>query len=187
MITNNLWRGNRYAVLGLARSGRATVDALLASGAQVIAWDENAEAREATVASSPLPPAGGAGGGGRHSPDQSTPAGQTHPNPFRNQEGLTLADPLTIALTGFTAVIVSPGVPLNRHPIAAHAAAHDVPVIGDIELFAQARAGLPPHKVVGITGTNARVCDPPARPGPRTRARTRCGSLRGRRPRRSPA
>ena len=31
-----------------------------------------------------------------------------------------------------------------------------MPVIGDIELFAQARAGLPPHKVVGITGTNGK-------------------------------
>jgi UDP-N-acetylmuramoylalanine--D-glutamate ligase len=31
-----------------------------------------------------------------------------------------------------------------------------VPVIGDIELFAQARADLPAHKVVGITGTNGK-------------------------------
>jgi UDP-N-acetylmuramoylalanine--D-glutamate ligase len=31
-----------------------------------------------------------------------------------------------------------------------------VPIIGDIELFAQARANLPPHKVVGITGTNGK-------------------------------
>jgi UDP-N-acetylmuramoylalanine--D-glutamate ligase len=31
-----------------------------------------------------------------------------------------------------------------------------VPLIGDIELFAQARASLPPHKVVGITGTNGK-------------------------------
>jgi UDP-N-acetylmuramoylalanine--D-glutamate ligase len=53
-------------------------------------------------------------------------------------------------------VVVSPGVPLNRHPIAAHAASFGVPVIGDIELFAQARADLPPHKVVGITGTNGK-------------------------------
>ena len=29
-------------------------------------------------------------------------------------------------------------------------------LIGDIELFAQARAELPPHKVVGITGTNGK-------------------------------
>jgi UDP-N-acetylmuramoylalanine--D-glutamate ligase len=66
------------------------------------------------------------------------------------------ADPLTLDLTGFAAVVVSPGVPLNRHPIAAHAAKYGVPVIGDIELFAQARAELPPHKVVGITGTNGK-------------------------------
>jgi UDP-N-acetylmuramoylalanine--D-glutamate ligase len=31
-----------------------------------------------------------------------------------------------------------------------------VPIIGDIELFAQARAELPPHRVVGITGTNGK-------------------------------
>jgi UDP-N-acetylmuramoylalanine--D-glutamate ligase len=47
-------------------------------------------------------------------------------------------------------------VPLNRHPIAAHARAAGVPVIGDIELFAQARADLPPHRVVAITGTNGK-------------------------------
>ena len=69
---------------------------------------------------------------------------------------LSFADPVTLDLTGFTAVIVSPGVPLNRHPIAAHAAKYGVPIIGDIELFAQARAELPSHKVVGITGTNGK-------------------------------
>ncbi len=31
-----------------------------------------------------------------------------------------------------------------------------MPIIGDIELFAMARAELPPHKVVGITGTNGK-------------------------------
>ena len=31
-----------------------------------------------------------------------------------------------------------------------------VEIIGDIELFARARAELPPHKVVGITGTNGK-------------------------------
>jgi UDP-N-acetylmuramoylalanine--D-glutamate ligase len=67
-----------------------------------------------------------------------------------------LADPLEIDLTGYDGVVVSPGVPLNTHPIAARAAQFGVPVIGDIELFAQARAALPPHKVVGITGTNGK-------------------------------
>jgi UDP-N-acetylmuramoylalanine--D-glutamate ligase len=76
--------------------------------------------------------------------------------PPRAGEDLHIADPLTLDLTGFEAVVVSPGVPINRHPITAHAAKYGVPLIGDIELFAQARAELPPHKVVGITGTNGK-------------------------------
>lgn len=71
-------------------------------------------------------------------------------------EGITLADPLEIDLTGFDGVVVSPGVPLNTHPIAERAARFGVPVIGDIELFALARGSLPAHKVVGITGTNGK-------------------------------
>lgn len=67
-----------------------------------------------------------------------------------------LADPMEIDLSDFDAVVVSPGVPLNRHPIAGRAREAGVPVIGDIELFAQARPELPPHKVVGITGTNGK-------------------------------
>ena len=117
MITSRTWAGKRYAVLGLARSGQATVRALLASGAEVVAWDSD---------------------------------------PSRRTDDLDWRDSTTLDLTGFTAVIVSPGVPLNRHPIAAHAASFGIPVIGDIELFAQARAELPPHKVVGITGTNGK-------------------------------
>ncbi len=122
MITSPAFAGKRYAVLGLARSGLATVQALLASGAAVTAWDGNEAARAKLV----------------------------------SQPGLRIADPLEIDLAGYDAVVVSPGVPLNRHPIAGHAQAAGVPVIGDIELFAQARGDLPPHKVVGITGTNGK-------------------------------
>ena len=32
MITSSAWKDKKYAVLGLARSGRATVEALLAAG-----------------------------------------------------------------------------------------------------------------------------------------------------------
>ena len=67
-----------------------------------------------------------------------------------------LADPVGIDLTGYAGVVVSPGVPLNRHPIAEVAESYGVPVIGDIELFAQARPHLPAHRVVGITGTNGK-------------------------------
>lgn len=120
MIVSPAFSGKKYAVLGLARSGMATVECLVASGADVTAWDAREEPRAALE--------------GR----------------------ATIADPLAIDLAGFAGVVVSPGVPLNRHPIAAHARAAGVPVIGDIELFAQARADLPPHRVVAITGTNGK-------------------------------
>src|SRR3546814_11492624 len=74
--------------------------------------------------------------------------------------GADIGDPLGIDLIGFTGVVVSPGVPLNRHPIAAHSRAAHVPVIGDIELFADARAELPPPRIVGITGTNGKSTVP---------------------------
>jgi UDP-N-acetylmuramoylalanine--D-glutamate ligase len=60
-----------------------------------------------------------------------------------------------IDLTGLDALVVSPGVP-HSAPLFQKAVAAGVPVIGDIELFAIARASLPPHKVVGITGTNGK-------------------------------
>jgi len=161
MITSPAFSGKRYAVLGLARSGLATVEALLASGASVTAWDADEIKRDVLI----LPGTGrGAGeGGGGGSPSSATladsplhhPADGPPPHAAHREE-LVLADPLEIDLTGYDAIIVSPGVPLNKHPIAAHAKAAGVPVIGDIELFAQARASLPPHKVVGITGTNGK-------------------------------
>ena len=56
----------------------------------------------------------------------------------------------------FDGLVVTPGLPLNRHPIAQRARDAGVEIIGDIELFARARPELPPHKVVGITGTNGK-------------------------------
>ncbi|MFM5950441.1 MAG: UDP-N-acetylmuramoyl-L-alanine--D-glutamate ligase [Novosphingobium sp.] len=120
MITTSAFAGKRYAVLGLARSGMAAVESLLAGGAQVTAWDSREEPRRALE--------------GR----------------------CELADPVGIDLTVYAGVVVSPGVPLNTHPIAKVAAAAGVPVIGDIELFAIARPELPAHRVVGITGTNGK-------------------------------
>ncbi len=120
MMTSPAFRGKRYAVLGLARSGLATVRALVASGAKVVAWDSNETARNAVGS------------------------------------GVTFADPLEIDLAEFDGVVVSPGVPLNCHPIASYADDAAVPIIGDIELFAEIRPYLPTHKVVGITGTNGK-------------------------------
>ena len=120
MIAAQAFAGKHYAVYGLARSGLATVEALLASGAKVTAWDAKEEARA------------------------KAPPGSEIAN-------LDEAD-----LTQFDSIVVTPGLPLNRHPIAQRARDSGVEIIGDIELFARARPELPPHKVVGITGTNGK-------------------------------
>ena len=120
MIRSDAFDGKHYAVLGLARSGIATLRTLVASGAKVTAWDSREEAR------------------------------------LLAGDGVTLADSMEIDLAGFDGVVVSPGVPLNSHPIVQKCRDAGVPVIGDIELFSLARASLPAHKVVGITGTNGK-------------------------------
>nr|WP_279614821.1 UDP-N-acetylmuramoyl-L-alanine--D-glutamate ligase [Sphingomicrobium astaxanthinifaciens] len=114
------WQGKRYAVYGLARSGLASVAALVRSGCEVACWDDNAEAR------------------GRA-------------NPFA-----TRVDFLEEGLEGYDSLVVSPGVPINTHPIARLANEAGCEIIGDVELFARARGDLPRHAVVGITGTNGK-------------------------------
>ncbi|UZK67389.1 UDP-N-acetylmuramoyl-L-alanine--D-glutamate ligase [Sphingomonas sp. M1-B02] len=160
MITGSAFDGKRYAVLGLARSGGATVEALLAGGASVVAWDSNEAARNSllpgTGRGTALEERGG-GGAPQATSDEESPLHQPSAGPPpRAGEDLVVADPADLDLAGFAGIVVSPGVPLNRHPIRAQAATARVPIIGDIELFAQARAELPPHKVVGITGTNGK-------------------------------
>lgn len=56
---------------------------------------------------------------------------------------------------GLDALVVSPGVP-GTHPLALKAREADVDLIGDMELFARARASLPKHQLAAITGTNGK-------------------------------
>src|SRR5436305_2528902 len=54
MITVSGFAGRRVAVLGLARSGIAAARALAAGGAEVLAWDDKAAARNAVAGDIPL-------------------------------------------------------------------------------------------------------------------------------------
>jgi UDP-N-acetylmuramoylalanine--D-glutamate ligase len=56
---------------------------------------------------------------------------------------------------GADLVAISPGVALSEPPVA-RAAQRGVPVVGDIELFAQALPGLGHVKVLAITGSNGK-------------------------------
>jgi len=56
---------------------------------------------------------------------------------------------------GMDAVAASPGVPLEE-PVVVEASRRGLPVVGDIELFAQALSAAPAPKIIAITGTNGK-------------------------------
>ena len=97
MITAKAFARKHYAVYGLARSGLATAEALLASGARVTGWDSKEEARA------------------------KAPAGTE----IANLDGADLSQ--------FESLVVTPGLPLNRHPIAQRAREAGVEIIGAAE------------------------------------------------------
>lgn len=113
--------GRHFAMLGLARTGLASVAAIVAAGAKVSGWDDRDDARAAAAAL-----------------------------------GAAIAPIDAALLAECDALLLSPGVPLDSHPVAQMARQMGKRIIGDIELFALARAHLPAHRVVAITGTNGK-------------------------------
>jgi len=77
-------------------------------------------------------------------------------------EGLPVVDLASADWSGFSALLLSPGVPLTHpHPhwTVERAKAAGVEVLGDIELFARTVNAAPAHKrpkIVAITGTNGK-------------------------------
>jgi UDP-N-acetylmuramoylalanine--D-glutamate ligase len=125
MIAATGFDRRNVAVLGLGKSGLATVRALEAGGARVFAWDD-AEAKREEAA----------------------------------KEGFRLADAAAWDWSAFSALILSPGIPLTHpvpHPAVLKARAANVEVIGDVELFQRAvNASGIPARIVAITGTNGK-------------------------------
>ncbi len=75
-------------------------------------------------------------------------------------EGLTLVDLSGADWSGFSSLILSPGVPLTHpepHWAARKAVEAGVEIIGDVELFFRERRAIAPGSpVVAITGTNGK-------------------------------
>jgi UDP-N-acetylmuramoylalanine--D-glutamate ligase len=77
-------------------------------------------------------------------------------------EGLAVVDLNTADWSAFSALLLSPGVPLTHpepHWTVNKAREAGVEIVGDIELFARTVNAAPPHKrpkVVAITGTNGK-------------------------------
>ncbi|RYG62025.1 MAG: UDP-N-acetylmuramoyl-L-alanine--D-glutamate ligase [Alphaproteobacteria bacterium] len=108
--------GNRCVyVFGLGASGRATAEALLEAGVDVVVWD-----------------------------DQSGP----------DEKELTAKPPEQMDWSRVGAVVKSPGIPMDV-PLVKMAQAHNVPVMGDIDLLWR-RDGMSGASFIGITGTNGK-------------------------------
>ncbi|MGL4728256.1 MAG: UDP-N-acetylmuramoyl-L-alanine--D-glutamate ligase [Bosea sp. (in: a-proteobacteria)] len=115
----------RVALFGLGESGRHAAYALIAGGADVIAYDD--EERKVGTAS---------------------------------REGIPTMNLRALDWSKIDFFVLSPGVPLTHpqpHWSVRLARAANVPIIGDIELFAQERRKLAPTSpFIAITGTNGK-------------------------------
>ena len=125
MIPLTCFHNHTIAVFGLGGSGLVSAKALMAGGAKVSAYDDNA---------------------------------QSQANAER--EGIPIVDLRNSDFRQFSALVLSPGVPLTHpepHWSVQLARAANCPVIGDIDLFCCERALVAPDsKLICITGTNGK-------------------------------
>jgi UDP-N-acetylmuramoylalanine--D-glutamate ligase len=120
-------RGKSILVLGLGETGLSLVRWMLVHGAQV------------RVADSRVAPPGLA------SLQASHPQVEVRCGIFRSE-----------LLDGISLIAISPGIPLAE-PFIQRAIAQGIPVVGDIELFAQSLPKDNPPKVIAITGANGKT------------------------------
>ena len=151
-----LFRGKRFAVLGLGKNGAPAALALHAMGAEVVAWDDNAASRDALTAVAGLDDA------------RPTVVDPIVVDPAMTTEGRALGTkPRPIVLRDladgpfdFDALVLSPGIPHllpKAHPVAQRAVDAGVPILTDVELLFQAvRASGSRARFAGITGTNGK-------------------------------
>ncbi|RCL00432.1 MAG: UDP-N-acetylmuramoylalanine--D-glutamate ligase [Candidatus Tokpelaia sp. JSC085] len=124
--------GKKIALFGLGRSGLSTAAALVAGGADVVVWDDDAFSIK-----------------------------QAH------EQGFIAKDLRMISWEDISALVLAPGIALRYpkpHWSVALATAHNVEIIGDIELFVRERKeflnrrNLSPGSCpfIAITGTNGK-------------------------------
>lgn len=127
MIDLGFLRGERFAVLGLARSGLAAARALRAAGAHVVAWDDDAQKRDAARA-----------------------LGADIADLARHDLAGFAA---LIVSPGIPVTEPTSAIHVAPHPAARAARAAGLPILSDIELLFQAK---PDAFYIGITGTNGK-------------------------------
>lgn len=121
MIVAPYYCGKTVGVFGLARTGIAAVKALMSSGADVWAWDDDPVNCQAV--------------------------------------GDAAVDLYEADFTKMDYLVLAPGVPFKYpkpHKLVSKALLNGVSIIGDMDIFQQARKEMLHHKVVAITGTNGK-------------------------------
>ena len=122
------WADKQVLVLGLGETGLSLARWLAAQGARVRVADSRAEPPGITALRSELPQA------------------KVYCGAFCDE-----------LLQGVDRIVISPGVPLSD-PFVAQAVARRIPVVGDIELFAQQlETRNPKPKIIAITGANGKT------------------------------
>ena len=125
MIAVTTYKGKKVALFGLGGSGMATALALIAGGAEVIAYDDNPERVAAA-----------------------------------KEAGIETQNLREVDFSTLEALVLAPGVPLTHpkpHWTVELAKSHDLPIIGDVELFAGERRVVSPNATfIAITGTNGK-------------------------------
>jgi UDP-N-acetylmuramoylalanine--D-glutamate ligase len=162
----DLFRGKRFAVVGLGRNGLPAAHALAAMGAEVVAWDDNETARVAAAVASPSALPTAPSWPGSSGPPVQPPGSGEAVRTSRAMTGraslgtLTLRNPVEDRDFHYDALILSPGIPhrLPRpHPAAVRARDGGVPILSDTELLYRAvRAAGSRARFAGITGTNGK-------------------------------
>ena len=114
-------------VLGLGETGLSLVRWLVAQGAHVRVADTRAQPPALAELNTHLPQVG------------------IHCGPFRDE-----------IFSQTDLIAISPGIALND-PFVLRAKAHGIPVVGDIELFAQAQPEMNRPKIIAITGSNGKT------------------------------
>ncbi|HVY13737.1 MAG TPA: UDP-N-acetylmuramoyl-L-alanine--D-glutamate ligase [Rhodopila sp.] len=154
----DLFRGRRFAVLGLGKNGLPAAHALAAMGAEVVAWDDNEKARAASTPSFPSAPPSWPGAKGLGATGQGD--GPAKPGHGGGEDSITLRDPTADPGFRFDALVLSPGIPHrlpNPHPAAVRAREAGVPILSDTELLYRAVRGAGSKaRFAGITGTNGK-------------------------------
>ena len=121
------WADKKVLVLGLGETGLSLVRWLVAQGAHVRAADSRAQPPALAAVRAQLPQE------------------SIHCGAFRDE-----------IFSKVDLIAISPGVPLNE-PLVMRAMARGIPVVGDVELFAQALPQKNRPKIIAITGSNGKT------------------------------